>query len=290
MLTIRQYNKIMHDWVVLLTGLNGSYVRPQKNEFGFSLTNNDGSPISFNGLVAMFYFGFSSEAQDLYFDDVDSVAQLKTGVISITFVGEDCQQYSNALQANALSETSRTYLESQGFAIQGKPDEIQSDVEYSSKWFYRRTVTAEFNISLDFIPPTIGFGSHILDVPLTVDKWQMNIPRPEGLTLNVVPSVEEQIFIADKEYYSEVIVSATPLQEKEIHILDNGVTVVEPDADYIGLSKVTITTSDVIDNNDYARIYDMMNAINGVRQLDESDYTTEKTDYISGILNNLTGV
>ena len=169
MLTQRQYNKIMHDWIVLLTGLNGSNVRPQRNEFGFSLVDVNGQPIAFNSTICMFYFGFDGNNITQYYSNVDTNEVAKKGRLSITVVGEQADNYITQIQTLAMCETSRTYLRNNGFAIEGIPQEIINDKEYSSKWFYSRAIEVTFNTVLSFTQPNQNLnGVDIEDIPINL--------------------------------------------------------------------------------------------------------------------------
>lgn len=151
MLTIKQYNKIIHDWIVKLTGISGSNVRPQKNQFGFNLVE-DGKPIAFDSTVCMFYVGFSNTNVTSYYD-LDTNNTLKTMNVTITIIGDSCDQDISQIQSLAMTESSRSYLAQYGIAIQGRPTEMISDGKYSKKWFYRRTLQLTMNVKLDFSFP-----------------------------------------------------------------------------------------------------------------------------------------
>lgn len=237
MLTIRQYNKIMHDWIVLLTGLSGTNVRPQKNKFGFDLTDNNGKPIAFDSTVCMFYFGFDNNALDRLYGENDTASNLKRATLNITVVGEKCDQYIGQLQAISLGETSRNYLSDNGFSIMGEPEELNADKEYSSKWFYRRSLKITLNCALDFTPANILVGDRVInEVPLNANGIDGNIEAPtsyyntsdatampnevvmgkvfynaDGRQIgtfelllqekSVEPSIEEQIVLPDENYF-----------------------------------------------------------------------------------------
>ena len=170
MLTIRQYNKIMHDWIMLLVGLSGSMVRPQKDKFGFALTDNQGRPISFEGSLAMFYFGFESDAMDRYYTDNDTAKNLKRATLKVTFVGDTSEQLGSQFMATCLGSQSRQYLSNYGFAIMGNPQEVISDKDYSSKWFRRRTINVSLNCSIDFVPACGNLSKYIQDIPYYTNK------------------------------------------------------------------------------------------------------------------------
>lgn len=169
MLTIRQYNKIIHDWIVLMTGLNGSYVRPQKNEFGFNLVDNTGKPIAFDSTVCMFYVGFDDRNITNYYKQIDSVQSLKQATVTITVIGTECDNYISQIQSLAMCETSREYLRKNGFAIQGTPVETINDRNYSSKWFYRRTLKVTLNTVLSFDQPNGLNDKFITDIPTNTE-------------------------------------------------------------------------------------------------------------------------
>lgn len=158
MLTIRQYNKIIHDWIVTLTGLNGSFVRPQKNKYGFQLTDNNGNPITFKSSVAMFYFGFEGDSMDKYYDEPNNANDLRVASVNITFMGDNADILASQMKALSLTAVSREYLANFGFAINGEPDEIMTDKEFASKWFYRRTLRFTLNCTLNF-----NLANNILD-------------------------------------------------------------------------------------------------------------------------------
>lgn len=240
MLTIRQYNKIVHDWVVLLTGLSGSNVRPQKDRFGFELTDPTGKPLAFDSLIAMFYFGFDGEAQTRAFNAVDTIGTLNNASLTLTFLGENCEQYANQLKATAYGVTSRTYLDSMGFALQGEINEIQNDKEYAEKWFRRKTLRISFNVALDFVPPNTPLEYDIDKVPTTVQGLDFTAKTPTEQTKTVVPSGEQQVVVADTgKVLEKVIVEAIALQEKSVEPT-NVEQVVTPDSEFSGLSKVTV--------------------------------------------------
>lgn len=177
MLTIRQYNKLIHDWIVLLTGLSGSNVRPQKNKFGFKLTESNGKPIAFDSEVALFYFSFDGDAMDRVYSDNDTATNLKRASVNITFVGENSEQLASQMQATCLGSISRNYLQENGFAIMGNPELLNTDKEYSEKWFYRRTVKISLNCSLDFTPAN-GSVMEIKEVPITAQWLESGIQVP----------------------------------------------------------------------------------------------------------------
>lgn len=240
MLTIRQYNKIVHDWVVLLTGLSGSNVRPQKDRFGFELTDPTGKPLAFDSLIAMFYFGFDGEAQTRAFNAVDTIGTLNNASLTLTFLGENCEQYANQVKATAYGVTSRTYLDSMGFALQGEINEIQNDKEYAEKWFRRKTLRISFNVALDFVPPNTPLEYDIDKVPTTVQGLDFTAKTPTEQTKTVVPSGEQQVVVADTgKVLEKVIVEAIALQEKSVEPT-NVEQVVTPDSEFSGLSKVTV--------------------------------------------------
>lgn len=170
MLTQREYNKIIHDWIVTLTGLNGSNVRPQKDEFGFSLVDTSGKPIAFDSTICMFYFTLDDAIITKYYTNVDTVQSLKSASVTVTVVGESADQVINQIQSLCMSAKSKNYLYSHGFAIDGDPIELQNDKEYSKKWFYRRTVNISFNIVVEFTPPETPLENNIVDAPLTVNN------------------------------------------------------------------------------------------------------------------------
>lgn len=165
MLTIRQYNKVMHDWIMMLTGLSGSNVRPQKDKFGFALTTRDGKPISFESSVAMFYFGFEDSALDRNYSVNDSAINLKRASLNVTFIGDTSENLGSQFMATSLGVQSRQYLEKFGFAIMGNPEEIMTDKEYSSKWFRRRTIKVSLNCKVEFTPACGTLDKYIKSIP-----------------------------------------------------------------------------------------------------------------------------
>lgn len=209
MLTIREYRKIVHDWLVLLTGLSGSNVRPQKEKFGFNLVDSFGKPIAFDGMVCMFYFNFEDTAQDMYFEETDTSAMLKTGALSVTFIGESAEQYANQLQATAMGVASRNYLKSFGFAIQGRPNEIDTTREMAEKWFERRTLKMQFNIALDFVPPNTPLENLVQNVSFLSEGVEESVVRQTAQVVTVYPSTVDQTIVAEQgNYLAEVIVKA----------------------------------------------------------------------------------
>lgn len=170
MLSQREYNKIIHDWIVTLTGLNGSNVRPQKDAFGFALVDVQGKPIAFDSTICMFYFTLDDAIITKYYKNVDTVQSLKSASVLITVVGDSADQVINQIQSLCMSSKSKNYLYQYGFAIDGDPIELQNDKEYSKKWFYRRTVTISLNVVVEFTPPETPLSDDIVNVPLTVNK------------------------------------------------------------------------------------------------------------------------
>ena len=165
MLTIRQYNKIMHDWIMLLVGLSGSMVRPQKDKFGFALVDNQGRPITFDGSLAMFYFGFDGDAMDRYYESNDTARNLKRATLKVTFLGDNSEQLGSQFMATSLGSQSRQYLSKFGFAIMGEPRETMSDKKYASKWFRRRTIEVTLNCDIGFTPACGDLAKYIQDIP-----------------------------------------------------------------------------------------------------------------------------
>lgn len=170
MLTIRQYNKIMHDWIMLLVGLSGSMVRPQKDKFGFALTDSNGRPLSFEGSLAMFYFGFEGSAMDRFYGSNDTARNLKRASLKVTFMGDTSEQLGSQFMATCLGSQSRQYLSKFGFAIMGEPREIMSDKEFSSKWFRRRTIEVSLNCDIEFTPACGYLAKYIQDIPYFAEK------------------------------------------------------------------------------------------------------------------------
>lgn len=169
MLLQRQYNKIIHDWLVLLTSLPGGNVRPQKNEFGFALVDATGKPIAFDSMICMFYIGFDDRNIDMYFKDVDTVQSLKNASVTVTFIGEQADQYLNTIQSLAFSNASLTYLRKFKFALEGQPREVINDKEYSEKWFYRRTIIFTLNTVFEFVPNNTPIESDIIEAPIYIN-------------------------------------------------------------------------------------------------------------------------
>lgn len=157
--TQQQYNKIFHDWVVRLTGLNGANVRPQKHRYGFTLTEPNGKPISFDSLVAMFFCTMQGDDQTKMYSDTNKAEVLQHITLNVTFVGEEADKYANQIQALAQTEQSMTYLKGFGIAIQGEPTETPTDHRYGIKYFYRKTVNFDFNQVVGYtIPNSTGAG------------------------------------------------------------------------------------------------------------------------------------
>lgn len=206
MLTQRQYNKIIHDWIVLLTSIPGQNVRPQKNEFGFNLVDANGKPIAFDSTIAMFYIGFDDRNQTTYYDKVDTVESLKSAVVTITIVGEMADIYINQIQTLCMGNISRAYLKRFGFAIEGDPREIINDKEYSKKWFYRRTLDITLNVAISFTTPNTPSEEDILTIPFEVNGvYGADVSQKQAQFVTVYPSGEQQIITASPGFYLEEV-------------------------------------------------------------------------------------
>lgn len=170
MLTIPEYNQIIHDWIVLLTGLSGKNVRPRKYRYGFTLTLPNGKPIAFDSVIASFYIGFNGTNGAIEYDNNISAQTLRTASVSVMFVGEEADAYASQFQALCKTDASRAYLKQNGFAIQGKPTTKQVDKEYAKKWFYRREVALTLNEVLEFEVPNIAVYENISAVPININN------------------------------------------------------------------------------------------------------------------------
>lgn len=170
MLNQSQINKVIHDWIQLLTSLNGANIRPQRNKFGFNLVDSKGKPLAFDTTICMFYAGLSDEIIDKQFIDYDSVSMLKSLSVSMTFIGDDADQYATMIQSLAYGRTSRNYLQDFGFALYGDITETINDKEYSEKWYYRRTLNATFNVVVDFKPQSVPDEFSIQSAPINVNN------------------------------------------------------------------------------------------------------------------------
>lgn len=217
MLTQRQYNKIIHDWIVLLTSLPGQNVRPQKNEFGFNLVDANGKPIAFDSTIAMFYIGFEDRNQTSYYDNVDTVESLKSASVTITVVGEMADIYISQLQNLSMGNVSRAYLKKFGFAIEGEPREIMNDKEYSKKWFYRRTLEISLNLAISFTTPNTPSEEDILTIPFEVNGvFGSDVSQKQAQYITVYPSGETQVITASPGFYlEEVTVEPVAVEQGE---------------------------------------------------------------------------
>ena len=168
MLNQSQLNKVIHDWIQLLTNLNGSNIRPQRNRFGFNLVDNTGKPLAFDTTLCMFYAGLNDEIIDKEFINYDSVSMLKSVSVSLTFIGEDADTYATMIQSLAYGITSRAFLRNYGFALYGNITEAINDKEYSEKWYYRRTLNITFSVIVDFKPQNAPAEFNINTVPINV--------------------------------------------------------------------------------------------------------------------------
>lgn len=175
MFTQREYNKIIHDWIKLLTDVNGSNIRPQRNEFGFGLVDGNGKPIAFYDTIIMFYVGISGENQTVFYEKVDTSQVLKTLSISISVVGENADIETNKIQSLCMGETSRNFLRKYGLAIDGTPNELISDKKYAKKWFYSRTLTLSLNSVVKFTPPNTPISNDISVIPIDLNNKQFTV-------------------------------------------------------------------------------------------------------------------
>lgn len=168
MVTQAQYNKIIHDWLVMLTGLNGSNVRPMRYRYGFSLVQTNGQPIAFDGMIAMFYIGFQRDnTTNVYLSSIETNT-LRLASVSVVFVGEEADDYASQLQSLCMTNRSLDYLRQNGFAIQGKPSTREIDKNYANKYFYRREVVLTLNTTKNYQIPNASDYNDIAEVPINI--------------------------------------------------------------------------------------------------------------------------
>lgn len=168
MATQAQYNKIIHDWIVLLTGLNGSNVRPMRYRYGFSLVQANGQPIAFDGMIAMFYIGFQRDNKtNVYVSSIEANT-LREASVSIVFVGEEADDYASQFQSLCMANNSLDYLRQNGFAIQGRPSTREIDRNYANKYFYRREVIVTLNSTKNYQIPNASDYNDIAEAPINI--------------------------------------------------------------------------------------------------------------------------
>lgn len=170
--TQAEYNKIVHDWVVLLTGLNGKNVRPQKYKYGFDLVDERGRPIAQNGLVAMFFASMDGENGAVSYSNINSASAFRSMTISVTLLGEDADKYANQMIALCMTRASIDYLKQFDMAIDGTPTEIPVDRRFNTKWYYKKELRFKFNLVLDYIVPNVASAPDIDSVAVKANGIQ----------------------------------------------------------------------------------------------------------------------
>lgn len=281
MYTQSQINKIIHDWILTLTGLSGANIRPQRRKFGFNLVDATGKPLAFDETICMFYVGLQDDIVDKQFIDFDNVSMLKNASVSITFIGEGADIYATTLQSLAYGVTSRNYLKQHGFALSGDITSSINDREYSEKWFYRRTLNATFNIVVNFTPQNVPSSFDIEKIPINVQGLSSEVTGDlQYETVTITPTQNEQIIYPSAgKIINQIIVNPVT------NLIDDNI---RPENIALGVEILGVTgTANVYSVNQIIRSWDVFYAQVLGGTITEDDYSDANIDEMTNKLEYL---